>query len=65
MEYLELFKKHGVKLSHVAKKMNMRETHLRYHLEHPAKPAVNPEIESKLKKILRKIVDDFVKAAKI
>lgn len=59
MKYIQLFRKHGLKLTHIAKKMGMSESLLRYHL---SQKEVDSSIEAKLLKILSKNTEDLKKS---
>ncbi len=54
MKYLEFFRRHGIKVIHIARKMKMRETHLRYYL-------LQDELPEKFKPKFLKFFDKYAK----
>lgn len=56
---MQILRKFGLKLTHVAKKMGISESLLRYHL---SQKEVDPDIEQKLLKILTKNNEEMKKA---
>lgn len=58
IDYLALIQKSGVKLTHLAKRMKMRESHIRYYLE---QKELNRKIERKLLNALKGHATDVLR----
>lgn len=59
-KYMILIKKHGLKLTHIAKQIRMSESLLRYHL---SQKDVDEDLEKRLTEVFIKLVLAVVKTA--